>query len=198
MYTRPGHYTVNVTITGGSSPTATTFARASLMVFCTDGTLCTDLDEAQPSVTIESAACSLRSVPVDRPTNFTHGPLITFTGRASGSSNQQLVSFVSGNRRVTEDQIRQSLVLFGYWDQQAMRLSCDGRDPCGFGPFDTFSDSPGYRDGPYLQLQFLWEQRPLTDSQPAWLYVVLLDQANSQVLSVAEQPLTCPGHLGVR
>ncbi|MBL8301396.1 MAG: PKD domain-containing protein, partial [Ideonella sp.] len=198
VYARPGLHTVNVTITGGSTPSAQQFGRASLMVFCADGTLCTDLDEPLPWVAIDSASCALRSVPPDRPRNYTAGPVITFTGRASGSSGQQLVSFASGNRRLTEAQVRQSLYAFAYWDQQQMSLACDGRDPCSVGPFGSFTDSPAYRTGPYLELQFLWEQRPLTDPQPVWLYVALVDQAYSQVLSVAEQPLTCPGHLGFR
>ena len=198
VYARPGLYTVNVTISGDTSPSGTSFRRASLMVFCPDGTLCTDLDEPQPWVTIDTAACTLRSVPPDRPRNYTNGPLLTFTGRASGSSSQQLVSFASGNRRLTEAQVRQSLTQFGYWDQQKMSLACDGRDPCSVGPFGAFTDSPAYRSGPYLELQFLWEQRPLTDPQPVWLYMVVVDRASSDLLSVAEHALTCPGHLGVR
>lgn len=198
VYARPGPYTVTVQVKGGSAPAAPSFARATVMVFCADGTLCTDLAEPAPSVAIEAAACTLRTLPPDEFWPFAQGPLITFSARASGSSSQRLMAFASGNRRVSEAQIRQSLQLFGYWDQQSIQLACDGRDPCRGGPFDTVSDSPARRTGPYLPLQSLWEQRPLGDPQPAWLYVVLVDQAYSQVLAVAEQPLTCPGHLGLR
>ena len=189
VYATPGHHRIQVAPGTGQL----VMGQAPLMVFCTDGTLCTDVDEPAPSITLDAAACALQDIPPDRMPPFIQAPAITFSGRATGSSALRMRVFASATRRTSMAELR-NLPLPLIYDQASLRAECGGRDPCEVGPFGAFTHSTSASSagelGPAWGLQAL-----LTEPREVWLYLVLLDRAYSRVLGVVEQPLTCPGHV---
>lgn len=191
VYSSPGTYVIRLIEEAVSGAYRATYEE-SLTVVCADGTLCNDFEEPVPWATLDSVGCELRDIPPSAyrrfGTQYTKGPVITFSGRAKVSSNDRLFPIASRHRLATEaDFLSAFRFVFSIepLGQQYLEASCTGRMPCTSGPITAFTDSPLTRAD---ALQYMFEQA----SPPFWLYVAVFDATNSRLYSLVEKQVNCP------
>lgn len=167
---------------GGSSTNVT------VKVLCADGTICTDFDQPNPSIEVDTADCVLRNHPYPSQSGLSKVPMITFAGRGSIPARYSVNALATGSPRTPAGLLAGP---FTYWDQNPVWMACGGRDPCWTGPLTEFVSSPRALLGDAPQLQgILWPDT--AEPHPTWLYVYAFDPQARQVVAVSERLLSCP------
>ena len=185
VFQTPGQHVVSVATQDGTPARS---AGVTVNVLCADGTVCTDFDQPNPWIALDTADCVLRNHPAPSQSGLAKVPMITFAGRGSVPAKYGVNALATGSPRSPAALMAG---LFTYWDQNPIQMACGGRDPCRSGPLTEFVSSPRALLGDGVQLQgILWPDT--AEPHPTWLYLYAYDAPARQVVAVSERLLSCP------